>query len=451
MFHFRGNGKLEVRSDSTGELVYKDTMDSAVASVLTADYRSDGHSELIVCSDDGEVRAYLPAGKEFANLGALNDDNVDEDTLRELNQRKQELEFELRQYGEIARKNRSGERQAGMVPADTRISIQYVANKEDHCLYLVLRTNNETRIKAAVIFAERLFEGESLVVHEKEPGAELRIILRPSKDIAATLSIKALAGGRITPAYHVFELTFQLPKFAMYVAMEGGAHVAPSAGVSFAIRERAQRVQVWLKATFNIDTRSTDSTFSVAFTSLRDGRDLWLRLTHENGGTMQILTEDMELAGEVLQDFCVSLQINELESLAEFPQEMESFRAVLLRVDDYNAARIKMSAEMADTSQLAKTFVIKAEDARILEDIKSMRRAYSELYHLNAALVGEYNKRANNHEQLLIALKEVNHMIQKAARLRMGTPKARVVSACRAAIKANNIHALFKIIKTGNE
>ena len=82
-------------------------------------------------------------------------------------------------------------------------------------MYLVLRTNNETRIKAAVIFAERLFEGESLVVHEKEPGAELRIILRPSKDIAATLSIKALAGGRITPAYHVFELTFQLPKFAM--------------------------------------------------------------------------------------------------------------------------------------------------------------------------------------------------------------------------------------------
>ena len=37
------------------------------------------------------------------------------------------------------------------------------------------------------------------------------------------------------------------------------------------------------------------------------------------------------------------------------------------------------------------------------------------------------------------------------ARLRVGAPKARVVAACRAAIKANNIHALFKIIKSGQD
>ena len=80
-----------------------------------------------------------------------------------------------------------------------------------------------------------------------------------------------------------------------------------------------------------------------------------------------------------------------------------------------------------------------------------MRRAYSELYNQNAGLLGEYNKRANNHEQLLAALKEVNQMIQKAARLRVGAPKSRVVFACRAAINANNIHSLFKIIKTGAE
>ena len=82
-----------------------------------------------------------------------------------------------------------------------------------------------------------------------------------------------------------------------------------------------------------------------------------------------------------------------------------------------------------------------------------MRRAYSELYNQNAGLLGEYNKRANNHEQLLDALKvkEVHQMIQKAARLRVGAPKSRVVSACRAAINANNIHSLFKIIKTGAE
>ena len=96
-----------------------------------------------------------------------------------------------------------------------------------------------------------------------------------------------------------------------------------------------------------------------------------------------------------------------------------------------------------------KAYVIKAEDARILGDLKAMRAAYAQLYTLNQELMGEYSKRANNHEQLLAALKEVNHMIQKAAKLRVGAAKARIVSACRAAIKANNIHALFKLIKTG--
>eukprot|EP00964_Phaeocystis_antarctica_P054398 scaffold31966_cov56-Phaeocystis_antarctica.AAC.4 len=116
----------------------------------------------------------------------------------------------MRQYSETARKNRSGERQAGMVPQDTRISVSYMASQQDGCVYLILRTNNETRIKAAATFAERLFEGESFVVHstnphltlnpnpnpspdpnhdpnpnqvhEKEPTAELRIPLRPPKD-----------------------------------------------------------------------------------------------------------------------------------------------------------------------------------------------------------------------------------------------------------------------------
>ena len=111
-----------MRSDVTGELIYKDHMSSAISAILTADYRSDGHTvfltliltlnpnpnsnpnpnpnpnpdpnpnqELIVCSDDGEVKAYLPAGEELTSMGGgMNDGAVEEDTLRELHQRKQE-------------------------------------------------------------------------------------------------------------------------------------------------------------------------------------------------------------------------------------------------------------------------------------------------------------------------------------------------------------------------
>lgn len=39
---------------------------------------------------------------------------------------------------------------------------------------------------------------------------------------------------------------------------------------------------------------------------------------------------------------------------------------------------------------------------------------------------------------------QVNQMIQRAAKLRVGQAKTRVVNSCRAAIKANNLQALFK-------
>lgn len=61
----------------------------------------------------------------------------------------------------------------------------------------------------------------------------------------------------------------------------------------------------------------------------------------------------------------------------------------------------------------------------------------------------EHEKRTTNHEELLEALKLVNNMIQHAAKLRVGAAKARVVTACRGAVKANNTTALLKIIQDG--
>ena len=61
----------------------------------------------------------------------------------------------------------------------------------------------------------------------------------------------------------------------------------------------------------------------------------------------------------------------------------------------------------------------------------------------------EHAKRATNHEELLQALKLVNNMIQHAAKLRVGAPKARIVTACRGAIKANDTAALLKIVAEG--
>merc|ERR1719389_1344118 len=174
-------------------------------------------------------------------------------------------------------------------------------------------------------------------------------------------------------------------------------------------------------------------------------------MTNEQGGKITIRTDNMEVAGDIIQDFCAALQIDELESNAQFPDEMEKFKSVLMKVDEYNAVRLKLTAEMADSSNLVKALIVKAEDYRMLSDMPNLKRVFSNLQQTNSDLIAEHSKRANNHSQLLGQLKEVNMMIQKAAKLRVGQAKTRVVAACRQAIKNNNIHELFKIIKTGHD
>ena len=104
---------------------------------------------------------------------------------------------------------------------------------------------------------------------------------------------------------------------------------------------------------------------------------------------------------------------------------------------------------MAEDVQRVKGLVVRAEDTRLMNDMTTMRRAYTELYAITNTLIGSYNIRAGNHSGLLDALKEVNQMIQRAANMRVGRAKSTVVSKCRAAVKANNLNQLFAIIKGG--
>lgn len=133
-----------------------------------------------------------------------------------------------------------------------------------------------------------------------------------------------------------------------------------------------------------------------------------------------------------------------------FPLEMEAFRALLHGVDEANAIRMRLSAEVADSSNVIKALVIRAEDARMLGDMAEMRRHYSQLMSLNSEMLAEHAKRQTNHQRLLEALRQVNAMIQKVARLRIGHGKTLFINACRNAMKLNNTEAVFAIVSTGN-
>lgn len=447
------NGKMEVRSDRNGEIVFRDAFSSAVSAIVIADYRMDGREEVICCAHSGDVRGYLATNAEAKVLDSGSDatNAVSDETLKQLLQMKQDLSFQIAKYEENIEKSKKGEQDSALIAQSTVVNCHLRPNSGKGCVELVIHANNNTVIKAAIITAEFLFgSNESCIVYSSDPTETIVASFAPEKDVSTELHIQALVGHKMSDYYHVFELDFRLPKFSMYIPVKDFPK-EPEASVRFCISERVNRVMMWMENSFNLMRKQERQTvLDTRFVSLRNGLMLAVHMSPENGGQVTIRVNNMEVAGEIIQDLCSFLTITELESVADFPQEFEDFKKVLMKVDEYNAVRLKLTAEMADSSQLVKALVIKAEDARILNDMKLMKRMYASLYEVNRELIGEYIKRANNHNELLSALKEVNAMIQKAARLRIGTAKTKVITECRNSIKSNNIHSLFKIIRLGH-
>ena len=159
--------------------------------------------------------------------------------------------------------------------------------------------------------------------------------------------------------------------------------------------------------------------------------------------------DTMERAGTFVDAMCVGLGIENLDSEADFPAEMDLLRETLRVVDERNALRSKLAAETADTSNAVKALIVHAEDSRILRDFPAATAAYGDLFDVNRELMVEHSKRAENHAELLKSLKHVNQVIQRASRLRYAAGAARVVKACRKAVKENKTQALFRIVAFG--
>lgn len=477
------NGKIDARSDRTGEVIFKDNFPNAIAGVVQGDYRQDGNQQLICVSAEGEVRGYNPAPEEMQ--GNLMEANLEQETIRELSQRKQNLLLELRNYEENtkagaaatasgalnARASQPGTGQVsagrpfpgveydqssmGVIPAATQLqttlSVTAASENKPAHVELTVATTNDTIVRAVLIFAEGIFDGESFVVHPN--GSSLsncaKVPIIPPKDIPVDLHIKAFIGYKNCTQYHVFELTRQLPRFSMYSLC--GADTQPAKGsVVFQVNERVQRIVMWINQNFLLQDDvacSADGTINLAFQSLRETGPFHFKMS--TTGMVTLNTDDMDLAGDVVQAIATFLNLEDLNTTIEFPNEMEKLKDVLVKVDEYHAVRQKLTAEMADHSNLIRSLVVRAEDARLMGDMLNMKKGYTELYNMNRDLINGYKIRCGNHQELLAALKLVNLVIQKAGRLRVGKYKTAVVNACRTAIKSNNVQALFKIIKTG--
>ena len=301
---------------------------------------------------------------------------------------------------------------------------------------------------------------------------------------------------------NVFEFPVTLPSFCTFL-MQGPSDPdkqPPKSSVTFALNESFNSVVEWIERSFILTEQlSTGSGgLQVKFASYKrrsevveeeddedddedgddegegggninnigsgSGRDnggrdsapvvaerLWFQIKRDDKIRVKIGCDSMELAGDVIQDMCKCLKVTELESEANFPNEMAKFGVVLRDVTEFHLSRSKLTADMADSSQRVKALVVKAEDARQLGAMAAMKSHYANLFTMNGELIGEYAKRSNNHDALLRALKKVNVMISRASNLRCGKAKTKVVSECRKAIKANNFDEIFSIVQYGSK
>ena len=75
---------------------------------------------------------------------------------------------------------------------------------------------------------------------------------------------------------------------------------------------------------------------------------------------------------------------------------------------------------MAESINVVKSLIVKAEDSRLINDIGNMKKLYSNIMVQNKAIQSELIKKNQNTDILITNLKSVNSMISKGSELRVG-------------------------------
>jgi Bardet-Biedl syndrome 2 protein len=76
-------------------------------------------------------------------------------------------------------------------------------------------------------------------------------------------------------------------------------------------------------------------------------------------GKVQISTNSIELAGEIVQDLCNFMNLTELQTSAEFPMEMDKLKASIENIELYKSAKLQLSADVAESINKIKSLVLR--------------------------------------------------------------------------------------------
>ncbi len=81
------------------------------------------------------------------------------------------------------------------------------------------------------------------------------------------------------------------------------------------------------------------------------------------------MSDEIELAGNILQDICLSFKITEIETHVNYSHYIEDVLNITIDIEKLDAARNQFSINMVDIINFIKDYFVKAEDNRMLDDM----------------------------------------------------------------------------------
>lgn len=415
------NGKMDVRDPRSGDVLMKLMIPNKIIGLIVTDYRGLETEDLICVTEQGEIQGFTSSNINLAPLTVTEGSQI-----KDLLNLKQNLLLELTHYENNTRVNetllgaaddslatvnqlKTISNDFAIIPANTRLQIAISTDgvKQSN-VEVSISTNNSTIIKAVIIFADGIFpNGEALIVHpptkrvasgaysglqstssQASGVSNIVIPLKIPKDEAIDVHIKAFVGNADGNQFHVFELNRQLPKFSMFSLPEritgspkslsemtklSDDHLSKvsESFVKFKVNERVSRFCLFVNQNFllpaDIDPQPTElDTFDflkLSLVCLRDGTPLII--TFYNDSSIQIQTDNLELAGNLVQSIAQFMNITNLDSTASFPASVLKVRELFDKLQGLQESANVLRTDTALKINLAKVLVMRAEDARV--------------------------------------------------------------------------------------
>jgi Bardet-Biedl syndrome 2 protein len=309
------------------------------------------------------------AGEALLAQGAASDASV----LQTLRQSKAALDMQLRTVEAGSRAAQQGSPNPSAIPAATSVQVALALGQDGkggQALQIATTTNNGCVIHTIIAFNSDgvAFPNESAVLPSLAPTASLRMPLLPNKDVETPVNLQVLVGLRpSSTAFHVFETSVKLPRFAAYAFVGANAPPhwrQPTGYVRFNTQERCARMGMWIAQSFVLPSSvkaavGSDGSFRAFFVSLRDGASVSLEmLPQASGAQVVIRCDDIALAGDLVQGIAAYFALHALAPDVDFPTVRETVGRLAGTVATLSALRQRFSAEMADASHAVKVSVV---------------------------------------------------------------------------------------------